>query len=75
MVKFLLQNNADVNTSTFAGTTALHLATGYCMDQIVRILIRNGANINLKNVEGDTPFDLMVKVYQLCTQGLYSPLQ
>lgn len=61
MVQLLLQNNANVNAITFAGNTPLHIARGRQMDFIVRILIKYGANINLKNIEGETPFDFKVR--------------
>ncbi|XP_028400144.1 NF-kappa-B inhibitor epsilon-like isoform X2 [Dendronephthya gigantea] len=55
MITFLLENNVNVNATTFSGNTALHLASGLGMDQIVQLLIRNGANINITNIEGDAP--------------------
>lgn len=61
MITFLLENNVNVNATTFSGNTALHLASGLGMDQIVQLLIRNGANINITNIEGDTPLYTKVR--------------
>ncbi|GAB1601266.1 serine/threonine-protein phosphatase 6 regulatory ankyrin repeat subunit C-like [Argonauta hians] len=65
----LIQSNADVNvTASHDGKTPLHFvcesqADGYdndnaCVEEISRMLISKGANINLSDNEGNTPISL-----------------
>jgi B-cell CLL/lymphoma protein 3 len=61
MITFLLKYGADVNATTFSGNTALHLASGQGMDQLVDLLIQNGANISITNIEGDAPLYAKVR--------------
>ena len=55
VVEFLLSRGADVNASTYSRNTCLHTATGRCMDDIVQLLLRYGANASITNLEGDAP--------------------
>ena len=67
IVKFLILNGAEVNppeykdttTNCFvAPTTPLHLAARDGELEIVKILVENGARINIRNREGETPLYL-----------------
>ena len=58
VVKLLLKNNAEVNKVAQNGTTSLHYACFYGHLDIVMTLIEAKANLFLKNIHGDTPFDL-----------------
>ncbi|ALA62387.1 ankyrin repeat family protein [Turkeypox virus] len=68
MVKFLLSKGADVNIKNFDGYTPLHKAIIYHSKiDIVRILLRYGADISLMDNEEDsddsvglTPFDIAI---------------
>ena len=53
IVKFLLDQGAEVNAKTPTGTTALMLAVGDI--EKVRVLIKRGANVNARSVTGRTP--------------------
>lgn len=55
VVEYLITRGADVNKVTFAGNTPLHTASGRDMDQMVKLLIQHGANVNIANLEGDIP--------------------
>lgn len=55
-VSVLLERGADVNTESFSGATAVYMAAqnGHC--NILRILVRNGANLNSTRLKGgDSP--------------------
>ena len=55
MAEYLISRGADVNKVTFAGNTALHTASGREMDQMAKLLVTHGANVNIANLEGDIP--------------------
>ena len=54
MVKFLIQQGADVNTKNGDGATALHGAAFLGRSQSAKLLIENGANIKTKDSNGAT---------------------
>jgi ankyrin repeat protein/ribosomal protein L40E len=53
-VKDLLARGADPNAIRL-GTTPLHIAAGHGRFDIVKILVENGANVNVKDLMGFTP--------------------
>jgi ankyrin repeat protein len=53
-VKDLLARGADPNAIRL-GTTPLHIAAGHGHFDIVKILVENGANVNVKDLMGFTP--------------------
>lgn len=55
VVEYLISRGADVNKVTFAGNTPLHTASGREMDEMVKLLLKHGANVNIANLEGDIP--------------------
>ena len=60
MVKYLLnKKDKKVNAKNDDGQTALHLACASGKDEIINLLIRNDANINAKDSQGNKPFDLV----------------
>ena len=50
LINALLQEGYDVNHATEDGETALHVATFWGREEIVRILLANNANVNTKNL-------------------------
>ena len=58
IVKYLLENGADINAKDNYGTTALMKASSNGQLEIVQFLIENGADINIKNNEGKTALDV-----------------
>ncbi|XP_056398427.1 B-cell lymphoma 3 protein isoform X2 [Hyla sarda] len=54
LVSLLLQKGAEVNGLTYAGNTALHVASGRGLTEIARILLRSGADSSIKNCHNDT---------------------
>lgn len=66
LVRLLLEHDFDVNqTSDFQSTaknsTALHFAVMYSKLEITQILLKNGAEINFKNKNGNTPLHFAVE--------------
>ena len=57
MVKFLIQQGADVNTKNGDGGTALHGAAFLGRSKSAKLLIENGANIKAKDSSGATAMD------------------
>lgn len=51
-------DHVDVDTSDMDGNTALHITCSKDFMGCARILIANGATLDLKNVFGDTPLHL-----------------
>ncbi|KAL1259509.1 hypothetical protein QQF64_010086, partial [Cirrhinus molitorella] len=54
MVSFLIESGCDVNAQSYSGNTALHSACGRGHIEIVRVLLKNGADSSLKNNHNDT---------------------
>ncbi|KAE8593661.1 hypothetical protein XENTR_v10019251 [Xenopus tropicalis] len=54
LVSLLLQRGAQVNAQTYAGNTALHVASGRGLVEITRLLLRSGADGTVKNCHNDT---------------------
>ncbi|MBL6664949.1 MAG: ankyrin repeat domain-containing protein [Rickettsiales bacterium] len=55
-VKFFTRSdNATINQQNIGGATALHLASRVGNLEIVKILVKNGANLDIKDNEGWTP--------------------
>ncbi|XP_026140733.1 B-cell lymphoma 3 protein homolog isoform X1 [Carassius auratus] len=54
MVIFLIESGCDVNAQSYSGNTALHSACGRGHIEIVRVLLKNGADSSLKNNHNDT---------------------
>jgi len=69
VVKLLVEKGADVNAKTLAGIetgafmrdvrtkgeTPLHRAAAYADERIISFLIENGADVSLKDANGDSP--------------------
>ncbi|KAM3923667.1 B-cell lymphoma 3 protein [Leptodactylus fuscus] len=54
LVSLLLQRGAEINGSTYAGNTALHVASGRGLHEITRLLLKSGADGTIKNCHNDT---------------------
>ncbi len=46
---------ADINNIDNGGNTALIIASTNCHIECIKLLIENGADVNIGNIEGDTP--------------------
>ncbi|XP_015805814.3 B-cell lymphoma 3 protein homolog [Nothobranchius furzeri] len=55
LVHFLIENRCDVNSQSYSGNTALHIACGRGQVDTARLLLKSGADSSLKNYHNDTP--------------------
>lgn len=55
VANILLENGAQINQATVAGKTALHFACENQLPELVEVLCLFGADVNLADVEGNTP--------------------
>ncbi|XP_063401148.1 serine/threonine-protein phosphatase 6 regulatory ankyrin repeat subunit B-like [Mytilus trossulus] len=64
LVESLLKHGSDVNFCDSRNMTALHFACeldrSKCRDDIVQLLIKNGANLNIQTTSGKRPLDILV---------------
>ena len=56
MVKWLIENGAEVNAKNTKHRTPLHCASNLSLFEVVQYLIENGANVNAKDNGDFTPF-------------------
>ena len=56
MCQFLVDLGADVNRKDSSGNTALHIACNNSHFNVVRLLVKHGADPSIKNNEGDDVF-------------------
>ena len=54
----LLEKNANPDLQRNNGWTALMYASYHCHKETVQLLLNHGADVNLKNEEGQTALDL-----------------
>ena len=55
--QLLIDNGAEVNARGDLGETALHKAVGMGRTEIVRVLLKNGADPRIESLTGTTAFD------------------
>jgi ankyrin repeat protein len=58
LVALALKLGVDVNATSATGDTALHMAAGRGLTDIVKLLAENGANLDVKNKRGLTPLGI-----------------
>jgi ankyrin repeat protein len=58
IVRFLLDNGANIETTDYRRRTALYVAARYGNPEIARLLIERGANVNATNKNGKTPLHI-----------------
>lgn len=56
-VIFPLIKHCDINIQNVHGDTALHIASREANTKICLLLLSNGANLSVKNLNGELPFD------------------
>lgn len=61
VVELLLKKGASANFLREDGTTALHYAVSYCDIDLVNLLIKYGADVNVENINGWTPLLIALK--------------
>jgi uncharacterized protein len=61
-VKLCVEVGADVNAANNVGLTALHGAAFTGLDEVIRFLVQQGANINARDLSGQTPLDKAMNI-------------
>ena len=61
-MKYLLTKETDVNAKNINNQTPLHIACLNKSEKLVELLLEFGADFESKNLDGDTPPFLAVKV-------------
>lgn len=61
-VKLCVELGADINAANNVGLTALHGAAFTGLNRAVRYLVRNGANIDAKDLSGQTPLQKAMNI-------------
>jgi len=61
IVKFLLNNGANVNIQNKHGKTALHEAVFFRKNKIIELLLENLADVNIKDNDGNTVLHISTK--------------
>lgn len=59
VVEYLIQNKVDVNIHDIDGNTPLHIAAMKCELEIIKVLIREGSDLNAKNNKLQTPLHVV----------------
>ena len=59
IAKILIDAGADVNLQSEFGNTALHFACEEERDVLIKLLLKSGANPNIKNKNDETPIDIV----------------
>jgi len=57
-----LENGVDINAFNTTGQTALHIAAGRGLDEVVKFLAEKGAKLNRTDKQGRTPLDVALGV-------------
>ncbi|OUM62167.1 hypothetical protein PIROE2DRAFT_11615 [Piromyces sp. E2] len=61
-IKILLKNNIYINQQDKLGNTALHYAIQSYNPYTTALLVSSGANLSIKNLEGETPMNFVNKI-------------
>lgn len=67
-IKYLLDNNANVNATTSKGKTAFMFACRFNRYKHAKFLLNNGAGCNFCNVKGDSSLRYVAKSLRGCTK-------
>ena len=60
IMETLLNQGADPNQSEWGGAAALHVAAANNSPELIKLLVRRGADVNAKNGFGETPLILLI---------------
>lgn len=69
---FLITTNINVNMKIDAGITPLHCATAKGFDNIITLLINHGANPDIPDEKGHTPYSLAQQTHQQAVIELFN---
>lgn len=61
LIDFILSKGANINAKNVKGDTALHAACVHCREDVIRLLVRRGASVVIKNFCERTPYFKMIE--------------
>lgn len=61
ILDFIIQNSRAINRQNALGETPLHYCAKYNLPECMKLLLRSGADVNLRNKNNETPLDLVQK--------------
>lgn len=62
IIRFLIEQGAQINTIDNRGNTPLHTAVTYEEPETVKLLLELGADTSIKNRKGMTAYDLAIEI-------------
>jgi hypothetical protein len=73
LIKNMLQHGMDINAVNTDGNSALLIASFFCREEAVKLLLANGATL-VKNKKGESPVDVVSTNWSDSLAGFYSIL-
>lgn len=64
IIKYLVDNSADINAKADDGQTPMHIASFYDHEEVVKFLILKGANIEATDNYGSTPLHAAIDAHR-----------
>lgn len=61
ILDFIIQNSRAINKQNSSGETPLHYAAKYNLPECMKLLLRSGADVNIRNFQGESPLDVVKK--------------
>jgi Arf-GAP/SH3 domain/ANK repeat/PH domain-containing protein len=64
ILDFIIQNSRSLNKQNARGETPLHYCAKYNLPECMKLLLRSGADVNIRNNNGETPLDVVKNLKQ-----------
>lgn len=64
ILDFIIQNSRAINKQNARGETPLHYCAKYSLPECMKLLLRSGADVNIRNNNGETPLDVVKNLQQ-----------
>lgn len=62
ILDFIVQNSRAINAQNSDGETPLHYSAKFFLPECMKLLLKFGADISIKNNNGETPYDIVQKL-------------
>lgn len=59
LLDFIIQNSRAINKQNAHGESPLHYCAKYNLPECMKLLLRSGADVNVRNSNGETPLDVV----------------
>jgi len=59
ILDFIIQNSRAINKPNISGETPLHYAAKFSLPECMKLLLRSGADVSIRNCNGETALDLV----------------